>query len=380
MARKDAKDRGLFQRPPNSGIWWVGVTHEGKTHKYKIGSKAAAKTFYQKCKTEQSEQRFQPERYHKRKAQAVRLSVAIEQVKKAATTTKGAANRKTYAEFWKTTLGDLPVSQITAQKIEAGRATLIEQGKTPATANRYAAFLRRLCSLAVRDGILDASPFRQIRALKEPSGRTRYLTDEEAKKLLEKLPQPSDKAAVIVALNTGLRRAECLRLRWDNIDPDHQVVTVYKTKSGKPRSIPLNDAAMNAIRGLNSWMTSVWLFPSDNPATPIDPDNFYHRVFLPACKEAKLDDVGFHTLRHSFASHLSMAGTDLYTIQRLLGHSTIRMTERYAHLSPTYLKNTVANLPFGRQSEGEKGGEPENQSVPKSVPGTTEVSTDRVSV
>ena len=358
MARKEAKDRGLFQRPKGSGIWWVGISHEGKTPKFKIGSKSAARTFYAKIKTEQREQRFEPERYHYRKAQDVKLSALIEQTKTAATTTKGASNRKTYSEFWKTTLGDLPISQITASMIEAGRATLIEQGKSPATANRYAAYLRRLCSLAVRDGVLDNSPFRQIRALKEPSGRTRFLTDEEAKKLLEQL-SPQAKAAVIVALNTGLRREECLHLRWDNIDQEQRVVTVYRTKSGKPRSIPLNDAAMTALRGLNSWMTSVWVFPSDNLATPIDPDNFYNRIFLPACKEAGLEDVGFHTLRHSFASHLAMAGTDLYTIQKLLGHSTIRMTERYAHLSPNYLKGSVANLPFGRQTEGEQGEKPE---------------------
>ncbi|MFZ5877442.1 MAG: tyrosine-type recombinase/integrase [Nitrospirota bacterium] len=235
--------------------------------------------------------------------------------------------------------------------------------------------------------MLRASPFRQITHLKEPPGKTRFLTDDEIKKLLEKLPAQA-KAAVIVALNTGLRREECLGLRWESIDFENRVLTVYKTKSGKARSVPLNDAAIKALRGLKSWMTSIWVFPTDDgeakkpakktkptekgesepskakrPVTHTDPDNFYNRVFLPACRAAGLDDVTFHTLRHTFASHLAMSGTDLYTIQKLLGHSTLRMTERYAHLSPTYLKQAVANLPFGKPTQEETKGKADSGPV-----------------
>jgi len=147
------------------------------------------------------------------------------------------------------------------------------------------------------------------------------------------------------------------------------------TKAMKARSVPLNAAALAALRSLNSWMTSPWVFPSDNPAAATDPDNFYNRIYQPACIKAKLDDVTFHTLRHTFASHLAMADTTLYAIQKLLGHANIRTTERYAHLAPSYLKQPVERLRLGTQMaqiEGKIGGDAEpnrdlerNQIPPK---------------
>jgi len=346
MARKDGKDRGLVERPPDSGVWWVRIMEEGREHCFRVGSKTAARAFYERAKQEQREERFQPERHHARATKAIRLSAWIEQTKPPTGTTKSEANRRAYGTFWTAALNDPPLRRITPRAIEAIRASLIESGKMPATANRYTSYLRRLCSLAVRDGVLMASPFRQIKPLKEPPGPTRFLTDAEALVLLKALPATA-RPPVVLAMNTGLRREECLRLRWDSVDLDNRVVTVYKTKSGKARSVPLNAAALAALRSLNSWMTSPWVFPSDNPATPTDPDNFYNRIFLPACHRAGLDDVGFHTLRHTFASHLAMADTTLYAIQKLLGHANIRTTERYAHLAPSYLKEPVERLRLG---------------------------------
>lgn len=76
---------------------------------------------------------------------------------------------------------------------------------------------------------------------------------------------------------------------------DSQVLTVFKTKSGKSRSIPLNEDVLSVLSNLKSWLTSQWVFPSENLASPIDPHNFYKRVFSPACKKTGLNDVTFHT-------------------------------------------------------------------------------------
>jgi site-specific recombinase XerD len=91
-------------------------------------------------------------------------------------------------------------------------------------------------------------------------------------------------------------------------------------------------------------MTSPWVFPSSNPARPLDAQNFYSRVFLLALEKAEIQDVVWHTLRHTFASRLVMARVDLRTVQELMGHKDITMTLRYSHLSPSHLKDAVQRL------------------------------------
>ncbi len=339
MARKDRKDRGLVERPRGSGIWWVRMYFQGKEKCFKVGAKSAARAFYEKLKTEEREHRLFPEKYQRR---STLLSSYMNEY--LATCTKRTVREdRRFAAFWSKVFPARILDSITPSEIEQVRIKLLEEGKSKATINRYAAFLKHIYSLAIRDGKVDKNPVVKVRLFKESPGRIRFLTEGEEIRLREVMDR-AHWSFVAFAVHTGLRQAEQFRLRWENVDLENRVITIPRSKSGETRHIPINDEALTILRGLSSWMTSAWVFPSENPATPIDPRNFYRRVFIPAVKKAGLEGICWHTLRHTFASRLVMKGVDLRTVQELMGHKTIAMTQRYAHLSPRHLLDAVNRL------------------------------------
>ncbi len=108
------------------------------------------------------------------------------------------------------------------------------------------------------------------------------------------------------------------------------------------------------FRSLNSWHQSKWVFPSENPASPLDARNFYHRVWMPAITKAGNEWATWHDLRHTFASRLAMSGHNEGTIAALLRHSTTVLVKRYAHLSPSHLKAAVEGVAGFEKASGEK--------------------------
>jgi len=177
---------------------------------------------------------------------------------------------------------------------------------------------------------------RRIRLEKEPQGRLRWLTQEEITRLLDAYAKSRNKelrAAVIVALNTGLRLGELLGLTWDRIDLSRGVIRLELTKSGRRREVPLNAESYAALVGLNP-KESGRIFSTQR----------IRKAYESAVTNAKLDDVNFHTLRHTFASWAVMRGVSLKEFQELLGHSSLAMTMRYAHLAPERLRSAVTRL------------------------------------
>src|SRR5207253_4154094 len=154
---------------------------------------------------------------------------------------------------------------------------------------------------------------------REPSGRVRFLSDEEEVALREKIGG-KDWPAVAFALNTGLRRGEQFNLRWENVNLANRVLTIPRSKHGGARHVQLNDTAMAILRALPSRFHSRWVFPSATGKTPTNVSNFLHRVFIPAVRHAGVEDFRWHDLRHTFASRLAMAGVELLSIKELLGH------------------------------------------------------------
>jgi len=184
----------------------------------------------------------------------------------------------------------------------------------PASINRELAFLRRVFNVAIADEKIETSPVRPGFFTRENNQRVRYLSDDEEQRLRKAIGE-EHWPPVAVALHTGLRRAEQFGLRWEHADFQVGVLTIPRSKSGKARHVPMNDTVRETLRALPSRLKSEWVFPSSTGETPVDAQNFYNRVFIPALKRAGIERFTWHSLRHTFASRLVMAGVALRTVQ-----------------------------------------------------------------
>jgi len=212
------------------------------------------------------------------------------------------------------------------------------RGLAPATCNRILAVFKSICSLATTHGLLPAgqSPCADVLPFKIHTLRERYLTQDEARRLMQEL-EKSDRpeaAAIRLLLLTGARKNEILKARWEHIRLDLRLLIVPLSKSGKPRHIPLSDEAIMLIRAIPRVPGCPWLFPGRAPGKPLSGVYvFWNKL---RCGLG-LADVRIHDLRHTFASFLVNAGHSLYEVQKLLGHSDPRTTMRYAHLGQASL-------------------------------------------
>jgi integrase len=216
-------------------------------------------------------------------------------------------------------------------------------GLAVATCNRRFTLLRMVHQSAIRAGLLDRHPVVGL-IRKENNARVRYLMDDEERRLWEATPA-EDWPPVAVGLHTGFRQANVFRLRWsEDVDFEAGTIRAYQPKGNEDYFVPMNDELRAVLRALPSRLRSPWIFPNATGTGPLDPKNYLHRVFYPALKAAKITGLRWHDLRHSFASRLTMAGVDLKTVQELMGHKSLRMTERYAHLSPQHKRDAVQRL------------------------------------
>jgi integrase len=247
-----------------------------------------------------------------------------------------------YGRFWSRLLGKRLLNELTADDLRHIQAKMLAKGsRSPQTINRYFAALRRILNLAIMEGKLTLNPVRGVKFFPEPMGRLRFLSEGEIVRL-EEVVDPAHWPIIAFALETGLRLSEQFHARWDCVDTERGILTVPLSKSGRTRHVVLSDEALAILRSLSSWLHSPYLFPSPlNAAQPMQGRHFVVKVYEAALKQAGIIGTNWHTLRHTFASRKVMAGVDIRTVQELLGHSTITMTMRYAHLSPMHLKDAA---------------------------------------
>jgi integrase len=208
--------------------------------------------------------------------------------------------------------------------------------------------LRHMLRLGKRWGYLADVP--EIVLPKKPEGRLRYLEETEIGKLLEacgKSRNPYLSAIVTLALNTGMRKGEILGLEWERVDlsADYGLsarLTLYRTKSGKPRGVPLNRAAIDVMTALapkpEQRVGRIFTRRDDRAWGQI------RTAFTTALTRAGIKAFRFHDLRHTFASHFVMRGGSPRALQEILGHADYKMTLRYSHLSPAHLRADVDRL------------------------------------
>jgi integrase len=212
----------------------------------------------------------------------------------------------------------------------------------PATVNRELAVLSSVFSKAIMWGKLDNHPIKagKVTKLKEESPKERILTDEEEKKLLE-LTAGWFKDMLIVAIDTGMRLSELLGLRREDVNLSIKVLTVRNTKSGRDRRIPLTQRAFNSItERICNHPDSEHVFPQGRRWKLSHARSAFRR----ACQKAFLEGLRFHDLRHTFATRLVTSGSDIVTVQKLLGHRDLQMTQRYAHPSSEDMKRAIQIL------------------------------------
>ena len=191
------------------------------------------------------------------------------------------------------------------------------------------------------------NPAGGIEPFPDNGARERYLSQEEAHRLMAELvSNPNQQACNIIKLLlfTGARKTEIMHARWEFVDFGRRLLTVPLAKSGKARHIPLSDAALDVLRSLPRDHEIPWLFWNPNTGRPQDS---IHHGWDTIRQRAGIPDVRLHDLRHSFASFLVNSGRSLCEVQKLLGHSNAKTTQRYAHLAPGALieaANIVGDL------------------------------------
>ncbi len=230
----------------------------------------------------------------------------------------------------------------------------------PATANNERAVLSKIMSLAVRWGHLADNPVRRVEKLEAPKGRLRFLTHEEADKLIEKAPRHM-KPIIICALETGGRRREILGLRWEDVDYDRGLLFFRQTntKNAKQPEIPMTPTLIAALKALPRSISSDYVFTWGGK-----PIRSIRTGFETARDRADLGpDVLVHTLRHTWASWYAQRGGDLNLLRELGGWSTMGMVQRYAHLSPGYRASAIPMM--GRHAAGEPAPRGQSETPPK---------------
>ena len=334
-----SQGKGVYKR---GNVWWLAfvdvhgrvIRETSGTSDYKSALKKLADCRDKVAKGKEVE---------KRKIRKVLFADAVAEYLKWAKPQLAYMNKFYMKEDLIARFGNIPLKRFNVAMLETFQQGLLVEGKAAATINRRMAMLKHLFHKASDWNMVDDDTLRivrKVKALKEPPGRLRYLTPEEARRLLAECKKRLLREIVTVALNTGMRRGEILALKWENVDLRNGYVQVVQSKNGESRTVPINSSVREVLSGIVRRLDVSYVFcdPKGRAMKEVGCS------FDSACKRAGLYNFHFHDLRHSAASFMAMGGIDLLSIGKILGHKTFSMTQRYAHLSPGHLRNAVAAI------------------------------------
>ncbi len=267
---------------------------------------------------------------------------------------KSIADQTIQLNWWKDEIGKYLLHNVTPAVISlcrdklANRITVRHRKTSPATVNRYMAALSHVFTMANKEwGWSEENPFSKVKKLKEPRGRVRFLSDLERENLLRVCQESNNKVlylAVLLCLSTGARKMEIMSLKWQDIDFERGVILLHETKNGERRLLSLTGKALQTLKNYAEPMyhkSKDLVFPSSSdPRKPID----LRTPWQTALKNSGIQDFRFHDLRHSAASYLAMNGATSAEIAEVLGHKTLNMVKRYAHLSEAHTMKVVESM------------------------------------
>lgn len=241
--------------------------------------------------------------------------------------------------------GKYRLDTITTREIQQFHSNL-SKSHTPSTANRYLMLVQRMYSLAMQWSVVERNPACLVKKFKENNARERYLSTEEVTRFLKALDTLDNQviaSGLKFLLFTGLRKSEAFHLEWIAVNREGGTVHLTKTKSGKPRTVILNILARQIIDEM--WKIREedhsYVFPGKVKGQPVANPQ---KPFETACEIAGLENFRIHDLRHSFASLAINSGATLYDVQKLLGHASSQMTQRYAHLADESVRRATEQV------------------------------------
>ena len=338
-----AKLKGIYEREAGSDVWWIRYADaSGKIRREIAGTKSAAISLYRKRKTEVLQGKKLPETLRSR---IVRFSeLAADARKYVEHTNRGQKidiHRIDHLEKeFGNRVAEIPIKDL--------REWFTSHNWSPGTWNRYKSVLSRIYRLGIENKKVTVNPARLLKRQKESDGRVRFLNQHDPKeearlRKIIALRYPNKMPEFEIAVNTGMRRSEQYAyINWACVDFKRRDLFIPESKSGKSRHVPLNAVALAAFKELHHQTgASNPIFASRNGKNSLKGPRHW---FDDAISEAGVQDFTWHDLRHTFASRLVMTGTDIRTVAELMGHRTIQMTMRYAHLAPEHKQAAVDRL------------------------------------
>lgn len=246
--------------------------------------------------------------------------------------------------FWRDRIGYLVLADVTPQLISEHLETMPQSN---ATVTKYLKNLSHAFNVAVKKyGWITDNPILKVTTPAQPKGRVRFLDDAEREKLLQACKESKNPVlypCVVLALSTGMRQGELMGLKWQDVDLQHGVIILHETKNGERRRVPVSGLALELLKehAKVRRIDTALLFPSKiKPQQPIE----LKKAWQTALNKAQIENFHWHDLRHCTASYLAMDGASLAEIAEVLGHKTLSMVKRYAHLSDGHVSNVVASM------------------------------------
>ncbi len=241
-------------------------------------------------------------------------------------------------DWWNKQFGDVPVTKIDEFMVDDGLMKLFKKGRTGSTINRYKSTLSAVFIYFIRHPDFKRAGFtnpvrkESVSRFPENPSKNRFLDETEQQSLLETCRNSHWNRLyllVLMALTTGARKGELLRIKWSDIDFVKRTASLGVTKNGKPRLLPLTQPVIEELMKFRE-NTQFLVFPSTvSRTTPFD----IKKAWLKGLNDSGIGKCRFHDLRHTAASNLVRAGRTLFEVGTLLGHSSTTMTARYSHLA-----------------------------------------------
>ncbi len=361
---KEKKHRGVFEREKGSGIYWVRfVDVDGKRKARCVGNFSDAVNFYEGEKVRIRKRLVAPVPSHR----GIRYQQLVDDaIKQSGDTRSDHRNFVQRLTLTAEQFGHRMADSIQPSEIADWFGEQEEEREwTSATVNRYRAAMSKAYKLAVANSKVTRNPARLVPQRTESNGRLRFLSDDEEKALRAVIRRDCYIAQLEVALHTGMRKGEQFSVTRHQVEFERKHIHLTKTKNGSDRYVSLNTMAVDALKRLCveherlGLPKTAALFLSWQHKPMSDPREWFNA----ACEEANIQGVTWHTLRHTFASRLVMAGVGLKTVQELMGHKTIAMTARYAHLSPGHKLSALEKLVAPRTEVLDGGRERSEQAL-----------------